>query len=66
MGKIEKGKVASVDGATALVVPGSTVMVSCVVVVPAALRGTLAKDDEVVFALFEDRTGLILGRANGE
>ena len=65
MGQIEKGRVASIDGATALVKPSSTVMVSSVVVVPERLQGHLGKDDEVVFVVFADRTGLILDRADG-
>ena len=43
MGQIEKGRVASIDGATALVKPSSTVMVSSVVVVPERLQGRIGK-----------------------
>ena len=66
MGQIEKGRVASIDGATALVMPSSTVMVSSVVVIPERLQGRIAKDDLVVFVVFADRTGLILDRADGQ
>lgn len=65
MGQIEKGRVASIDGATALVTTASAVTVSSEVVVPERLQGHLSKDDEVVFVIFADRTGLILDRADG-
>ena len=70
MGQISKGTIASISGNTARVVPSemsgkSTAMIT----IPWHLRGeagNLKKGTEVVYAEFDDSTGLLLGRADGE
>lgn len=70
MGQISKGTIASISGNMARVVPSemsgkSTAMIT----IPWHLRGeagNLKKGTEVVYAEFEDSTGLLLGRADGE
>ncbi|MBQ9229084.1 MAG: hypothetical protein IJ680_07680 [Paludibacteraceae bacterium] len=68
-GQIDKGKITSIDGNVARVVPcNEPGLVSASVVIPWHLRGTsgnLSKGTEVVYALFEDQTGILLGRADG-
>jgi hypothetical protein len=67
MGYIEKGKITSVYGSTARVIPCSEAgLVSAQVVVPWYLRsGAISKGTEVVYAIFDDQSGIILGRADG-
>lgn len=68
MGNIEKGKITSIEGNTARVVPCSeSRLVSAQVVVPAHLRspGAIAKGTEVVYVTFGDQSGIILCRADG-
>lgn len=68
-GYIEKGKITSIDGNTARVVPCSeSGLVSAQVVVPWHLRGSageLSKGTEVIYAVFDDQTGMLLMRADG-
>ena len=70
MGKINKGTVASISGNTARVVPydastGPTIMIT----IPWHLRGeagNLEKGTEVVYVEFDDFTGVLMGRLDGE
>ncbi len=68
-GYIEKGKIATINGSAATVVPCNEAgLVSAGVVVPWYLRGAsgnLQKGTEVIYAIFEDQTGILLGRADG-
>lgn len=70
MGQIIKGKIASVSGNTARVVPlDATGKPTPMIIIPWHLRGgsgNLKKDTLVVCVLFDDNTGLLLGRADGE
>lgn len=67
MGQIRKGKIASVSGSTARVVPlDASEKPSAKITIPRGLRGNLPKGIEVVYVEFPDMTGLILGRADGE
>ncbi len=78
MADIQKGKISSIEAspldnnglatkAKVFSLTGGSVTMP--LTIPWYLRGTmgnLAADVEVVFALFEDKTGYILGRADGE
>ena len=70
MGKIYKGRIASVSEKTARVLPLDIDATSTkVITIPWHLRGNtgkLSKGVEVVYVEFEDTTGLILGRADGD
>lgn len=78
MAEIEKGKISTVEGPAdgngnstrARVVPDQADgVITKPLVIPALLRGDagkLVKGTEVVFAVFPDQTGIILGRADGE
>lgn len=70
MGQINKGTVASIDGNTARVVPSdATGRPTAKITIPWHLRGNtgqLRKGTEVVYVEFDDATGLLLGRADGE
>ena len=70
MGEIIKGKIASIKGNTARVVPlDATGKPTPMITIPWHLRGEsgdLKKDMLVVCVLFGDGTGLLLGRADGE
>lgn len=70
MGQINKGKIASIDGNTARVIPlNANGKPTAKITIPWHLRektGQLKKDTVVVYAEFEDSTGLLLGRADGE
>lgn len=70
MAEINKGKIASISGNTARVVPSDAgVRPTAKIVIPWHLRGgtgNLKKGTEVVFVEFADSTGLLLGRADGE
>lgn len=70
MGQINKGKIASIDGNTARVMPSNAgEKPTTKITIPWHLRdksGQLKKGTEVVYAEFEDSTGLLLGRADGE
>lgn len=70
MGQINKGKIASISGNTARVVPSDagtkpTIMIT----IPWHLRGevgNLKKGTAVAYVEFDDFTGLLLGRIDGE
>lgn len=70
MGNVNKGTIASIEGNTARVVPvdaGSKPTAK--IAIPWHMRGgagNLAKGTVVVYAEFDDSTGLLLGRADGE
>ena len=70
MGQISKGKIASVSGNTARVTPSdASAKPTAKITIPWHLRGSsgnLKKGTEVVFVEFDDSTGLLLGRADGE
>ena len=70
MGQINKGKIASISGNTARVTPSDAgAKPTAKITIPWHLRGSsgnLKKGTEVVFVEFEDSTGLLLGRADGE
>lgn len=68
-GTIEKGTITNINNGTNMAkVKTMTGVVTGEVVIPWHLRGisgNLTKGTEVIFAMFEDRTGLLLGRADG-
>lgn len=70
MGQINKGKIASMSGNTARVVPSdASARATAKITIPWHLRGdtgNLKKGTEVVYVEFDDSTGLLLGRADGE
>lgn len=70
MGQINKGTIASISGNTARVVPlDASENLTAKITVPWHLRGetgNLKKGTEVVYVEFDDATGLLLGRADGE
>lgn len=72
MGQINKGKIASVseNGKEARVIPSNaSAKPTAKITIPWHLRGSagnLKKGTEVVYAEFEDSTGLLIGRADGE
>lgn len=77
MANIEKGSILTIEGPAdrngdqtlARVSPLNGRLVSRPVTIPWYMRGrsgNLAKGTEVVYALFEDHTGLIIGRMDGE
>ena len=69
MGQISKGKIGSISGNTARVVPSdASARPTAKITIPWHLRGAsgnLKKGTEVVYVEFEDATGLLLGRADG-
>lgn len=70
MGKIGKGTIASIDGNYARVIPADAgSRPTSKIVIPWHLRGKsglLEKETEVIYAEFDDATGMLLGRADGE
>ena len=70
MGQINKGQIASISGNTARVVPfDASAKPTAKITIPWHLRGdtgNLKKGTEVVYVEFDDATGLLLGRADGE
>lgn len=70
MGQINKGKIASISGNTARVVPSdANAKPTAKITIPWHLRGNtgkLQKGTEVVYVEFDDSTGLLLGRSDGE
>ena len=70
MGQIYKGTIASVSEKTARVLPLDIDATSTkIITIPWHLRGDtgkLSKGVEVIYVEFEDTTGLLLGRADGE
>ena len=66
---IDKGTVSSLKngGTEAEVIPGATQSaVSVPLIVPESLRNKLTAGTEVIYAMFEDNTGIILCRADGK
>lgn len=65
---IQKGKVSSLapDGKTASVTPCNGGIVTPFLTVPWFLIGVVPVNTEVVYVLFEDNTGSLLGRMDGE
>ena len=70
MGQINKGTIASISGKNARVVPSAaSAKPTAKITIPWHLRGdtgNLKKGTEVVYVEFDDATGLLLGRADGE
>lgn len=70
MAELQKGKISTIEGNTARVVPDQVDgTVTKPLIIHASLRGAagkLKKGTEVVFVVFPDRSGLILHRADGE
>lgn len=70
MGQINKGTIASIDGNTARILPSDAgAKPTAKIMIPWHLRGNtgnLKKGMTVVYAEFDDATGLVLGRADGE
>lgn len=70
MGQIHKGKIASISGNTARVVPADAgAKPTAKITIPWHLRGdsgNLKKGTGVVYVEFDDSTGLLLGRTDGE
>lgn len=70
MGQINKGTIASISGNTARVVPSDAgARPTAKITIPWHLRGDtgqLKKGTAVVYVEFDDATGLLLGRADGE
>jgi len=70
MGTINKGTIAGIEGNTARVVPSDAgAKPTTKIVIPWHLRGDtgkLKKGMAVVYVEFDDSTGLLLGRADGE
>lgn len=70
MGTINKGTVASIKGNLARVIPAEADRKTTPeLVIPWTLRGRtglLEKGTAVIYAEFEDATGILLGRADGE
>lgn len=69
MGNINKGTIASISGNTARVVPSDAgAKPTAKITIPWHLRGStgnLSKGTAVVYVEFDDSTGLLLGRADG-
>ena len=65
---VKKGKVSTLskDGATVTVTPFSGGIVSAPLVVPFFLIGALPVGTPVVYSVFEDNTGIVLARADGD
>lgn len=70
MGQINKGKIASISGNTARIIPSdASGKPTAKITIPWHLRGeagNLKKNTLVVYVEFEDATGLLLGRADGD
>lgn len=70
MAELQKGKISTIEGNTARVVPeqvDSTITNPLTIYAPLrGAAGNLKKGTEVVFVVFPDRSGLILCRADGE
>lgn len=65
---LDKGKISSItaDGDKAAVIPSYTdSAVTFPLVIPESLKGNLNVNDSVLYAMFEDNTGIIIGRADG-
>lgn len=70
MGQINKGTIASISGNTARVAhTAQEETPTAMITIPWHLRGAagnLKKGTEVVYVEFDDHTGLLLGRADGD
>ena len=70
MGQINKGTIAGIEGNTARVKPSDAgAKPTAKITIPWHLRGNtgnLKKGTAVVYVEFDDSTGLLLGRADGE
>lgn len=70
MGQINKGTIATIEGNTARVVPSdANAKPTAKITIPWHMRGDagkLTKGTPVVYVEFDDSTGLLLGRADGE
>ena len=64
---VQKGKVSTVlnDGQAVTVTPYAGGIVSAPLVVPFFLIGALPIGTPVVYAVFDDNTGIVLSRADG-
>lgn len=64
---VQKGKISTVtnDGKTVTVTPYAGGIVTAPLVVPFFLIGALPIGTPVVYAVFEDNTGIVLARADG-
>lgn len=66
---IDKGTISSLKngGTEAEVIPGAAkAAVSVPLIVPESLKNKLTAGTEVIYAMFEDNTGIILCRADGK
>lgn len=65
---VKKGKVSTVsaDGKTVMVTPYSGGIVTAPLVVPFFLIGALPINTPVVYTTFDDNTGIVLSRADGD
>lgn len=69
MAEIDKGMISALkDGGTkAEVIPSNAKdSVTAPLTVPVLLRGNLSANTEVVYAMFEDNTGIIIDRLDGK
>lgn len=68
MGRVEKGVVLSLEGANAARVQCTSAQgtSSLPLTIPIDLRGQLSKGTEVAYVIFDDATGVILSRMDGE
>lgn len=70
MGNIYKGKIAAIEGNTARVMPSEAgAKPTAKITIPWHLRGAsgnLKKGTSVVYVEFDDGTGLLLGRSDGD
>lgn len=67
MAGVNKGKIASIDNTTARILPCNYKnKTTAKIVIPKFLRDNLKKGDEVVYIQFDDATGVILGKMDGE
>lgn len=64
---IDKGKISSIKGQMAEVIPyQASITVTPQLTIPALLIGNLEVNTEVVYVMFEDNTGIILDRMDGK
>lgn len=66
---VDKGKISTLKdgGTTAEVIPSqSSSAVTTTLTVPQLLQGNLSANTEVVYAVFDDNTGIILDRLDGK
>ena len=65
---VKKGKISAVsaDGKTVVVTPYSGGIVTAPLVVPFFLVGALPINTPVVYATFDDNTGIVISRTDGD